>query len=340
MQFVCGETYVRTANEDDYSSENSSDPPASAPTRAVSTDCAEKSSIAGSDVILLMGQSNMSGMGVGYEESLDGPTNPRVQQWSRANTIITASEHLEHPDLSASTRTKVGMGTAFGRAYVKYLPEQRNVLLVPTAIGSTALVHGTWFPGGAAFEDAAERMGAALASDAGNCVAAVLWHQGEKDINAGVDGDTYRLAWMEMIETLRTRIPEISEAPVVLGEFSPPWMASNPDLTAPILSAIQSIPEYVSYTAVASSAGLSSNEDDIGHFSAEAQREFGQRYYNKLGDAMSNVETQVKLSLQRYSRRVFQLRMKTRYCYLRFYSLSFSKEEPLFVASAICRRHR
>lgn len=290
VQSICGETYVGANDIASSSPDNSSDPPATAPKRAVSADCAGKSSIAGSDVILLMGQSNMSGRGSGYQESIDGPLNPRIQQWSRDNKIITASEHLEHGDLAADTLTKVGMGTAFGRAYVGNLQAQRKVLLVPTAEGSTALVGAAWSPGGKMFEEAVQRTNAALASDVGNCIAAVLWHQGERDINAGIDQDTYRLAWMDMIATLRTRIPAIAKAPVVLGEFAPAWIASEPELTAPVLAAIRSIPEHVEFTAVVSSAGLSSNYGDIRHFNAVAQRELGKRYFDKLGDAKSNTD--------------------------------------------------
>lgn len=240
--------------------------------------------------ILLMGQSNMAGEGKGYDAAIDGPNNPRIQQWSRANTIITASERLEHADFGNISQTNVGMGTAFGRAYLETLPGQRNVLLVPTAYGSTRLVNGPWSPGGNLFEDAVTRMQAALASNetAGNCVAAVLWHQGESDAIENIDQETYRSTLTEMITTLRARVPATAEAPVILGEFTPAWIESNQELVTPILGAIRSIPDSVPFTAVAPSDGLSSNSGDSVHFDAVAQREYGQRYFDKLGDAIGN----------------------------------------------------
>ena len=237
-----------------------------------------------------MGQSNMSGFGRGYDAAIDGPNDPRVRQWARNNTIITAEEHLQHHDYGPNTETFVGMGTAFGRAYMETLPAHRDVLLVPTAHGGTRLADdGPWSPGGHLFEDSVTRMNAALASNKaeGNCVAAILWHQGESDATAHVDQATYTSAWTDMIETLRNRIPAAARAPVILGEFTPPWVAANKEIVAPVMAAIRAIPGSVNFTAVASSEGLSVNHGYI-HFDAAGQRDYGQRYFDRLSDAIGN----------------------------------------------------
>lgn len=238
-----------------------------------------------------MGQSNMSGRGLGYDAAIDGPNDSRIQQWTRENTITTAGEHLQHADYKTDFATRVGMGTSFGRAYVENLPAQRQVLLVPTAYGGSGLVDGLWSPGGDLFEDAVTRMEEALASNEseGNCVAAILWHQGEADASAGnIDQDSYEFSWIDMISTLRARIPAAEEAPVILGEFAPDEVASFPATYAPILAAIRAIPDAVAMTAVASSDGLASISTDPKHFDAAAMREYGQRYFDKLGEAMRN----------------------------------------------------
>lgn len=237
-----------------------------------------------------MGQSNMSGRGQGYDRAIDGPNNKRIQQWSRANTIITAEEHLQHHDSRSGMEEDVGMGTAFGRAYVETLPAQRDVLLVPTAHGGTGLVNGPWSPGGYLFEDAVARAKAALASHeaGGNCVAAVLWHQGESDAKRHIDRDAYRSAWTDMIGALRSRVPGAAEAPAVLGEFAQPWVENDPGLAGPILEAIRAIPDSVRFSAVAVADNLSVNPDQTIHFDAVGQREFGWRYFDKLGDAIGN----------------------------------------------------
>ena len=244
-----------------------------------------------------MGQSNMSGRGREYDAAIDGPNNPRIRQWSRANTIITAEEHLQHHDYDPSAATRVGMGTAFGRVYVETLPEQRDVLLVPTAHGGTGLVNGPWSPGGFLFEEAVTRMEAALASGEGegNCVAAVLWHQGETDANWNVGKYKYQSAWTDMIDTLRDRIPAAAEAPVVLGEFSPSDVEAHQERFAPVTAAIRAIPDRVKFTAVASANDLLGNPGDHVHFDSSSQREFGQRYFDRLGDAIENDEVLARL---------------------------------------------
>lgn len=184
------------------------------------------------------------------------------------------------------------MGTSFGRAYLATLPAQRNVLLVPTAYGGTGLVNGPWSPGGNLFEDAMTRMQAALNSNAGNCVAAVLWHQGEDDSLRNISQAAYQQAWTNMVSTMRSRIPTSAKAPVILGEFTPAWIAQNQQITAPILSAIRAIPASVGYTAVAPSSTVTSTNPggDIIHFDAAAQRSYGQIYFNTLSTALQNVK--------------------------------------------------
>ncbi len=242
--------------------------------------------------VLLMGQSNMSGRGPEYDPAIDGPNNARIRQWSRANTIVTAREHLQHHDWHRLAEDKyVGMGTAFGRAYVETLPEQRDVLLVPTAHGGTGLVNGPWSPGGYLFEDAMTRIEDALASGEGgqgNCVAAVLWHQGESDANRHVDQDTYQSAWTHMIGTVRDRIPGAAQAPAILGEFSTPWVQRYEEKFGPVIAAIRAIPHSVAFTAVASANDLSVINGNSVHFDSAGQREFGQRYFDKLGEAIGN----------------------------------------------------
>ena len=132
-------------------------------------------------------------------------------------------------------------------------------------------------------------MQAALESNgAGNCVGAILWHQGETDAKNSVDQDAYESSWKTMISDLRSRIPAAAQAPVILGEFTDIVMANDPEKYGQIISAIESITDTVAWTAKASSEGLESNIGDDIHFSAAAMREYGQRYFDKLVEAIEN----------------------------------------------------
>jgi Carbohydrate esterase, sialic acid-specific acetylesterase len=239
--------------------------------------------------VLLIGQSNMSGRGQKYKAAIDGVQEARIAQWSRQGTVVPASERLQHADWVEGA-TEVGMGTSFARAYVSVLAPQRNVLLVPSAYGGTGFSSNNWNPGDAIYEQAISRITAALAANPGNCLAAVLWHQGEND--AGVmTQQTYATALDRMITDLRTRVPGARSTPFVLGEFTPEWIAAVP-AAQQIIDAINDTPNRLRYTAVAPSAGLLSNTrvgiNDIVHFDARAMRTYGNRYFKALTVAAAN----------------------------------------------------
>lgn len=254
----------------------------------VSEDCAAQRGAAGYDVVLLMGQSNMSGYGWGYDAAIDGVQNARIQQWSRGGTPVAASETLQQADWGPGS-TRVGMGTSFARSYLATLPSYRGVLLVPTAYGGTGLVNGPWSPGGNLYEDAVGRLSNALANNAGNCVAAVLWHQGENDAYGNVSSAVYEATLKRMLADLRSRVPRSARAPFLMGEMTQPWIA-NPGLpqaqVQAILSALQRVAATTPNTAFVPSAGLTVNPGDIIHFDAPALRAYGQRYFEALNQAI------------------------------------------------------
>jgi hypothetical protein len=262
-------------------------------TPIVSDDCIAKRSVKGFDVILMMGQSNMSGRGIGFDSTLDGRQDARIRQWSRWSTRVAASEPLQHDDwyyqildrVWHHSSWRVGMGTSFARSYLATLPSNRSVLLVPTAFGGTTLVKGPWSPGGPFFEGAMHRVKHALRSDAGNCMAAVLWHQGEQDNIKGVSTSTYEAALDNMIYTMRQRVPRTAKAPFVLGEFAPSWSAT---VSNEVLLALQDTPSRVTYTALAPSQGLTSNPTELFHFDAPSMRTLGERYFAALEAALGN----------------------------------------------------
>jgi hypothetical protein len=254
----------------------------------VSGDCAAQRGNAGYDVVLLMGQSNMSGYGWGYDAAIDGVQDARIQQWARGGGLVAASETLQQADWGLGS-TRVGMGTSFARSYLATLPGYRGVLLVPTAYGGTGLVNGPWSPGGNLYEDAVGRLSNALASNAGKCVAAVLWHQGENDIGRNVSSADYEATLKRMLADLRSRVPRSARAPFLMGEMTQPWIA-NPGLpqaqVQAIVSALQRVAASTPNTAFVPSAGLTVNPGDIIHFDAPAMRAYGQRYFETLNQAL------------------------------------------------------
>lgn len=268
-------------------------PAASTATPAgVSGDCAAKRTQAGLDVVLLVGQSNMSGYG-GYIVPGFDTTDPRIQQWSRAQKAILAVDPLEHPDAPLNVG-RIGPGMAFARAHLKTLPDNRGVLLVPAAEAATSFAGGNWNPGNPLFEDAVARTNNALASGSGNCLAAVLWSQGESDVGR-LSGAQYQAALDRMISTLRARVAGgNNKVPFLLGQFSPDWTGTTPSADQKaILDVINATPTRVPYTSVVSTTGLRSNltqglaAGSI-HLDAASQRTYGARFQAALSPAVAN----------------------------------------------------
>ncbi len=260
-----------------------------------SQDCMAKRNSTGHDVVLLIGQSNMSGYGAYYVEGFD-KTDPRINQWTRSSKIELAVEPLDHPQFPYNTG-RIGPGLSFGRAYLNDLPANRSVLLVPAAWGGTGFSTGAWNPGDSLYEEAVQRTKAALAQDPGNCMAAILWSQGEIDAINKVSEADYRKALFSMIGGMRARLASGGDAgeriPFILGQFSPDWTGPVPTAEQQaILNVINQTPNMLPTTAIASTAGLTSNVtqglDAVIHLDAASQRIYGTRFRESLKTAVAN----------------------------------------------------
>lgn len=268
-------------------------PTPTAPKQLTSTACQAQQGAAGYDVVLLIGQSNMSGYG-GYIVPGFDTTDPRIQQFTGGNTIELAVDPLKHPDAPFNVG-RIGPGMSFARAYLKDIAADRKILLVPAAFAGTGFSDARWNPGNDLFETAVANTIAALSSAPGNCMAAVLWSQGESDVGR-MSSTAYRSALDQMIATLRSRLGSPEGVPFLLGQFSPDWTGPTPtaDQQA-ILDVINGTPQRLPFTAVVSTTGLNSNVtqglNGAIHLDAASQRIYGQRYHDAITTAMANTGT-------------------------------------------------
>ncbi len=263
----------------------------------------------GYDVVLLVGQSNMVGVGRGPDDATDAATSLRVWQWNPNRLeIVEARDPLFQ---NQSSPNAVGLGMTFAKAYVKSVGAKRNVLLVGSAANHTTFVSGRWrAPFGDLATTAVERSNAAMAAAGADArFAGVLWLQGEGDITGG-GANGYQADLVNLISYFRTHIKGATpRTPFIVGEMSHEWLDSN--LRDPILSQAQStvlkafhtLPQKVPYTACVSSADLESDEvNGIIHFSAMSQRQLGRRYADKFFEAAKNLG-QTSLQQQSFSSR-------------------------------------
>jgi len=220
--------------------------------------CAETPS--GLQLFLLIGQSNMAGRGI--VTPADQQTDPHILMLDKTNAWVPAKDpvHFDKPTIAG-----VGLCSAFARCVAAKEPGA-TIGLVPCAFGGTTL--DQWKPGGALYSNAVARMRVALKSGQ---LKAILWHQGEGDC-APQKRTTYPTRFAAMIAQLRSDLG-VSDVPVIVGQLGT-FNASYLPFNAMLPQVTNAVPRC----ALVSSAGLGSNPDKV-HFSADALRDFGKRYF-------------------------------------------------------------
>ncbi|MBQ9692619.1 MAG: hypothetical protein IJV70_05635, partial [Clostridia bacterium] len=120
--------------------------------------------------VLLLGQSNMAGRG--DTESVVPISDDRIFM-IRDGKFVKMQEpiHTDKPDIAG-----VGLGASFAKAFVETF--DCEVGLIPGAFGGTSLAD--WEPGGFYYNRALEMAKAAQNTSE---ICAILWHQGESDMD-------------------------------------------------------------------------------------------------------------------------------------------------------------
>lgn len=223
-------------------------------------------------LFLLAGQSNMAGRGKITDE--DRQPHPRVLVFNKAGEWVPAVAplHFDKPGIAG-----VGLGRTFAIDYAEKNPHV-TVGLIPCAVGGSSL--DAWQPDGFhestqshPYDDCMARMRHALRAGE---LKGILWHQGESDSNP-TRSKTYQAKLDELFKRFRTEF-DSPDVPIVIGQLGQfpekPWDESRQLVD----QAHQSLPERMTNTIFVHSDGLQHKGDQT-HFSAEAYREFGHRYF-------------------------------------------------------------
>ena len=216
----------------------------------------------GLSLVLLIGQSNMSGRGA--IEPQDTVPIPGIFMLNSSSQWVPAVDplHWDKPQVAG-----VGPGREFARALVKARPGAQ-IGLIPAAVGGTSLEQ--WKPGGELYKQALSRL--RLAQKSGKLVV-ILWHQGEGDANNAERSATYASRWVAMMKQLRADAGA-PNVPIIAGEVGEFLQRSY---TRKVNEQIDSLPHLLEHAAVARSSGLTDRGDSL-HFNTVSQREFGRRY--------------------------------------------------------------
>lgn len=225
-------------------------------------------------LILLAGQSNMSGRG--RPEPVDTTPVPGVWALDSLGRWRPAREplHWEKPKVVG-----VGPGYAFARRIARDCGVA--IGLVPTAVGGSAIRRWEATAYDSAtnthpWDDAIARINRARAD--GRFVA-ILWHQGESDANAQ-QAPLYEGRLRALIVRTRAAVGN-TDAPFIIGGIGRwperPWNAYREKVDSVHRTVARTTPR----SAFVPSDGLKHRGDSL-HFDSPSQRLFGERYAEAL----------------------------------------------------------
>lgn len=214
--------------------------------------------------VFLIGQSNMAGRG--DIESVVPINDDRIFM-IRDGKFVKMQEpiHTDKPDIAG-----VGLGASFAKAFVDTF--DCEVGLIPGAFGGTSLAD--WEPGGYYYNRALDM---AKAAQQTSDICAILWHQGESDM----DNPDYTPQLKNILDSFIKDLKLDEEKIVIVtGELADLYYA---DYT--INKYLVDLGSFYENYGVASANDLSAWEN-FGHFDAPSLRVFGYRYfdifYNKI----------------------------------------------------------
>lgn len=226
------------------------------------------------DIYLLIGQSNMAGRGVLTPENLL-PAPANVWCLDKGNNLTPLLEPIQFDGVGVGA----SIGAEFGRRIAAAHPD-RPVLLVPSARGGTRI--DQWNPENprSLYHEALARVRTA---ERYGTVKGVIWHQGESDATTNL-APAYAEKLVALVTALRRDLANPG-LPVVVGELGgfvgEPWGSRTADtrpLVAEVNRQLHTAAERLPNCAIVTAEGLGHKGDHL-HFSAEAARTYGERYF-------------------------------------------------------------
>ncbi len=267
------------------------------------------------DIIVVAGQSNAAGTGIGETDSPYVPTENVMMlvdeskphfgyneagEWTLLMDVNTPL-HIEIGDERyGQDGDKLGQfQLSFGKQYYeKYLQDtDRKVLIVQAAVGGTCFARKEWGTEGTILFDRLVKMTRhALSLNSENRLAAFLWHQGESDtveIPERMPQQRYDIHKKDLTELFQTfcHIFACPEIPIIAGSFVNEWYQKNKEAADKIYAAIKEVIAdrngvFVDASELKSNNEQTGNGDDI-HFSRDALQKLGKLYFEAFAERTS-----------------------------------------------------
>ncbi|MBO5481508.1 MAG: hypothetical protein J6A63_10015 [Clostridia bacterium] len=246
------------------------------------------------DIVILAGQSNAEGCGVGDVEQEYIP-DERICALQAEMTVEHRPDNVyiqfaDKPFVLSVAKEKESDGKkygnfslTFGKEYVESgrLKDGRKLLIVRIGVGGTGFYKKQWGLQDILYKKMIEMVDYALSLNAENKVVALLWHQGEHDAFEGTPPKAYGKQLSALIGDVRKRYGQI---PFIAGDFVRDWKGKNISSCQPIVDEIRAVTQTVGKAGFVETSDLPSNDeqtqngDDI-HFCRQSLHVLGRRYF-------------------------------------------------------------
>lgn len=263
------------------------------------------------DIILLIGQSNAEGFGLGEVENSYEPCESIMQLTNSSPVFLEVTPedekilHLKSQDtyridLAEETlHEQRGILGCFALPFAKKYYEKhvagtgRKVLVIRAAVGSSGFLRGNWCLGEPLYKRAVEMTDIALSLNQENKLVAILWHQGESDAMEGRRKGGYDFLYPYYYEKLDALVGDLRErygtVPFIAGALCEDWTKGIKPTSDAVEKATREVVAKLELAAFAESSGLKTNDSVVHngdgiHFSRPSQYEFADRYFSLYED--------------------------------------------------------
>ena len=260
------------------------------------------------DIIIIAGQSNAEGYGVGPVDCEYVPSDKILWLKDDADAHfeqVNGKDVLslkENPTKTISVAEepegefgKIGkLSFIFAKNYMnQYLKSDRKILIVNCAVGGTGFARPEWGVGNVLHNRMIDLVSYALSLNNENKVVAFLWHQGECDSFENAEWDVYKKYsvhknnLINMMNDVYSNIK--AKVPFIAGGFCDEWYYTEKTPCDAVLKAIKEVCLLFNGAFVETKGLISNNQKiangDTIHFCRQSLYKLGNMYfeeYNKL----------------------------------------------------------
>ncbi|QLE79071.1 sialate O-acetylesterase [Francisella sp. Scap27] len=220
------------------------------------------------NVFLLLGQSNMVGLG-NLDKSLF-IENKQISVFND-NKWSTAKEplHLDNPNAG------IGLAMSFANQLITNSQKVNNISLIPLAVASTSI--NDWMPYSVLYDRIFTTLKSAEVKY--DEIKGILWHHGESESKNILRASSYADRLKFIIRYLRKDL-NYPELPIISGELGG-FLDHRFPFSDIVNDQLHTLENQLKSFKVASSIDLSSNKDMI-HLNSESLIELGKRYASKF----------------------------------------------------------